>query len=68
MKTNHILSRSLCIYDRQVTQILTRGWGGLGTARADEANGGGRACVCARISRARVCAYTCVKERPRCSV
>ena len=61
MKTTHILSRSLCIYDRQVTQILTRGWGGLGTARADEANGGGRACVRAYIAGACVCVY--VRER-----
>ena len=62
MKTTHILSRSLCIYDRQVTQILTRGWGGLGTARADGANGGvARVCARAYIAGACVCVY--VRER-----
>jgi len=62
MKTTHILSRSLCIYDRQVTQILTGGCGGLGTARGDEANGGvSRVCVCAYIAGACVCVY--VRER-----
>ena len=54
MKTTHILSRSLCIYDRQVTQILTRGWGGLGTARADGTDGG-VLYVCVRVYRGRVC-------------
>ena len=61
MKTTHILSRSLCIYDRQVTQILTRGWGVWELQGRMKLMGGSRVCVRAYIAGACVCVY--VRER-----
>ena len=54
MKTTNIFSRSLCIYDRQVTQILTRGWG-VWELQGRMKLMGGVARVCARVYRGRVC-------------